>query len=112
MPKAPSPITNLGAYPGKRWFNNTTQSKHNLPVAENHLNQKFQAAAPNQKWASDLIYVWTWEGWLYLAVILDVYSRVVVGWAMSHGMTDELTLDAPKGPSKGENLLSKPAIPL
>jgi len=80
----------------KRRFRNTTQSKHHRPVAENHLQQEFQAAAPNQKWVSDLTYIWTWEGWLYLAVILDLYSRAVVGWAMSPTMTDELSLDALK----------------
>jgi transposase InsO family protein len=80
----------------KRRFKNTTQSKHNRPVAENHLNQQFEATTPNQKWVSDLSYVWTWEGWLYLAIVLDLYSRAVVGWAMSHTMTDDLTLDALK----------------
>lgn len=80
----------------KRRFKNTTQSKHNRRVAENHLNQQFQATTPNQKWVSDLTYIWTWEGWLYLAIVLDLYSRAVVGWAMSHSMTDDLTLDALK----------------
>jgi transposase InsO family protein len=80
----------------KRRFKNTTQSKHHRPIVENHLQQQFEATTPNQKWVSDLTYIWTWEGWLYLAIVLDLYSRVVVGWAMSHTMTDDLTLDALK----------------
>jgi len=80
----------------KRRFRTTTQSKHTRLVAENHLQQEFQATAPNQKWTSDLTCIWTREGWLYLAVILDLYSRAVVGWAISDRMTDDLSLDALK----------------
>jgi len=78
----------------KRRFKTTTQSKHRRPIAENHLQQQFQSTAPNQKWASDISYVWTGEGWLYLAVVLDLYSRAVVGWSMCQTLTDGLTLDA------------------
>jgi transposase InsO family protein len=63
-------------------------------VAENTLNRQFTVAHPNQAWAGDLTYVWTTEGWLYLAVILDLYSRLVVGWAMSHRLTVELAEQA------------------
>jgi transposase InsO family protein len=80
----------------KRKFQVTTQSKHNRPIVENQLQQQFEAAAPNKKWAGDITYIWTWEGWLYLAVVLDLYSRRVIGWAMSHTITDDLTLDALK----------------
>ncbi len=61
----------------------TTDSRHRDPVAPNLLKQQFEAAEPNQKWLTDIIAIWTQEGWLYLAAILDVCSRRVVGWSMS-----------------------------
>ncbi len=73
----------------KKW-RATTQSNHQLPVAENTLNRQFIVAQPNRVWAGDLTYVWMTEGWLYLAVILDLYSRLVVGWAMGTRLTVEL----------------------
>lgn len=79
---------------GARKFKATTNSKHNLPVASNLLEQDFEANHPNQKWVSDLTYIWTNEGWLYLAVVLDLYSRMVVGWAMGERMTASLVSDA------------------
>jgi transposase InsO family protein len=72
----------------------TTNSNHNLPVAPNLLEQDFSATAPNQKWVSDITYIATDEGWLYLAVVLDLHSRLVVGWAMSERMTAKLVCDA------------------
>ena len=72
----------------------TTQSQHPLPVAANTLNRAFTVAAPNQVWAGDLTYVWTLEGWLYLAVLLDLYSRRVVGWAMGQRVTVDLAEQA------------------
>jgi transposase InsO family protein len=77
-----------------RKFKATTQSKHNLPVADNLLQQDFTASQPNQKWAGDITYLWTNEGWYYLAVVLDLYSRKVIGWAMSERMTAHLVCDA------------------
>jgi putative transposase len=77
-----------------RKFKATTNSKHNLPVAPNLLEQDFRATAPNQKWAGDITYLWTDEGWLYLAVVIDLYSRLVVGWAMADRMTADLACDA------------------
>jgi transposase InsO family protein len=68
----------------------TTQSQHQFPVAANMLDRQFTVEAPNRVWAGDLTYVWTAEGWLYLAVILDLYSRRVIGWAMGHRLTVEL----------------------
>ena len=62
-----------------RKFKATTNSKHNLPVFDNLLNQDFRATTPNQKWVGDITYLWTEAGWLYLAVILDLYSRQVIG---------------------------------
>lgn len=75
-------------------FKATTNSNHKLPVAPNLLQQNFFASRPNEKWVSDIIYVWTEEGWLYLAVVMDLYSRMVVGWSMSERMTSQLVIDA------------------
>jgi putative transposase len=74
----------------------TTNSNHNLPVAENILNREFSAERPNQKWVSDITYVPTDEGWLYVAGVLDLYGREMVGWAMGDRMTKELVLNALK----------------
>lgn len=77
----------------KKW-RATTQSAHSFPVVSNQLNRQFTVAAPNQVWAGDLTYIWTAEGWLYLAVLLDLYSRAVIGWAMGARLTGELTQQA------------------
>ena len=63
-------------------------------IADNVLDRQFQAAAPNQKWVADFTYIWTAEGWLYVAVVLDLYSRRVVGWSMQSSMTSQLVADA------------------
>ena len=73
----------------KKW-RATTQSNPRLPVAANTLDRQFTVESPNRVWAGDLTYVWTTEGWLYLAVILDLYSRRVIGWAMGHRLTVDL----------------------
>ena len=78
----------------KRRYKATTDSKHTLPVAENILNRQFQATAPDQTWATDITYSPTQEGWLYLAVVMDLYSRMIVGWSMDSRMTRELVLNA------------------
>lgn len=70
-----------------RKYKATTHSNHSLPVAPNLLEQDFTAVAANRKWVSGITYIATDEGWLYLAVVLDLYSRLVVGWAMSERMT-------------------------
>ena len=75
-------------------FKVTTDSKHDLPVAPNLLQQDFSAATQNQKWVSDITYLWTEEGWLYLATVIDLYSRRVIGWAMAERMTASLVCDA------------------
>lgn len=72
----------------------TTDSRHSLPVAENVLNQQFMADAPNQKWLADITYLPTEEGWLYLAGVIDVFSRKFVGWAMAPTMTTDLVTQA------------------
>lgn len=77
-----------------RKFKCTTDSKHTMPVAPNLLAQDFSADKPNQKWAGDITYLATSEGWLYLAVIIDLYSRQVIGWSMGTRMTASLVCDA------------------
>ena len=77
----------------KKW-RATTQSTHRWPVAENILTRQFQVERPNRVWAGDITYVWTREGWLYLAVLLDLYSRRVVGWAMGERLTGRLAEQA------------------
>jgi putative transposase len=72
----------------------TTNSEHNNPVYDNVLNRNFAAACPNQAWVSDITYIWTQEGWLYLAVVIDLFSRKVVGWSMSSRMKASLVCDA------------------
>ena len=78
----------------KRKFKATTDSNHLHPIAKNLLDQQFQAAGPNQVWLSDLTYIRTQEGWLYLAAVLDLYTREIVGWAMGPRMTQQLVIDA------------------
>jgi len=79
---------------GKRKFKATTNSKHNLPIFDNLLNRDFNATVPNQKWVTDITYVSTREGWLYLCVYIDLYSRSVIGWSMNKRMTKALVCDA------------------
>ena len=78
----------------KRKYKATTDSKHSQPVAENYLNRKFNVNEPNQAWVADITYIYTQEGWLYLATIMDLYSRKIIGWSLrqinqgiSHGST-------------------------
>ena len=74
----------------KRKFIHTTNSKHDLPIAANILDRQFNPAAPNVAWVSDITYIRTGSGWLYLAIVLDLFSRKVVGWAMAPSMPAEL----------------------
>lgn len=78
----------------KRKYKATTNSKHNYPVAENIINQEFNAEHPNQIWVADITYIPTDEGWLYLAAIEDLFHRKIVGWSMDSTMTRHLTLSA------------------
>jgi len=78
----------------KKKFKMTTDSAHNLPVAPNLLNRDFTALAPNQKWCGDISYVWTDEGWMYLAIVIDLYSRAIVGWSIQSTMSRRLVCDA------------------
>ena len=79
-----------------RKFKATTDSDHTFNIAPNLLNRDFSAAGPNQKWAGDISYIWTREGWLYLSVILDLHSRRVIGWAVSNRMKRDLAIRALK----------------
>ena len=78
----------------KRRFKRTTDSLHTFPVAPNLLDQDFATAGPNQKWGADISCVWTREGWLYLAVVIDLFARRVVGWATGDRLPKELALSA------------------
>lgn len=84
----------LQSHKRRRFRVTTTDSRHAYPVAANVLKRDFVAAAPNQKWLADMTYVPTDEGWLYVALVLDLYARKLVGWAMSATMPQELTLSA------------------
>jgi transposase InsO family protein len=78
----------------KKKFKVTTNSRHNRPVADNLLNQDFIVTVPNTVWVSDITYIWTDEGWSYLATVLDLYSRRIVGWAVKERLTDTLVIEA------------------
>lgn len=78
----------------KKKYKATTNSNHNLPVAKNRLKRNFYTAKPNQVWVSDVTYVGTDEGWLYLCTFIDLFSRKVVGWSMSERMTADLVVNA------------------
>jgi len=77
-----------------RKFRHTTDSNHTQPVAENVLQRDFRATRPNEKWVMDITFVWTQEGWLYLAAVEDLYSRKVVGWSLGERPTSDLAADA------------------
>jgi transposase InsO family protein len=91
-----------------RRFRVTTDSGHQLPVAANVLNQAFSVSQPNAVWASDITYIWTSEGWLYLAVVLDLHSRQVVGWASSGRIDTDLTLLALERAVRRRQLVTPP----
>jgi putative transposase len=92
-----------------RRFKRTTDSAHAQPAAENVLNRGFTVDAPNTAWVTDITYVWTGEGWLYLAVILDLFSRRVVGWSMADHMRTELVAGALRM-ALGQRALSLPLL--
>ena len=80
---------------GKRRFRiATTDSRHSLPIAPNLLNRSFTVAAPNQVWVGDVTYISTEEGWLFLAVVIDLFSRRIVGWSLREQITSEIVIDA------------------
>jgi putative transposase len=77
----------------RKQFVHTTNSKHPNAIAENKLNREFQASKPNQKWVTDITYLYTSEGWLYLAVVMDLFSRRIIGWAFATTLETQLVLD-------------------
>jgi transposase InsO family protein len=86
-------INGLCAKAGKK-YKVTTKSGNNATFAGNKVNQQFQVSRPNKIWVSDITYIWTEEGWLYLAIILDLFSRMIVGWSMSNRINAKLVTDA------------------
>ncbi|MBR7780210.1 DDE-type integrase/transposase/recombinase [Undibacterium sp. BYS50W] len=78
----------------ERRYKVTTDSKHGLPVAENLLDRNFAPTAPNQVWTSNITYLRTDEGWLYLAIVLDLFNREVIGWSLKPRMTTDIVMDA------------------
>lgn len=79
---------------GKRRFKVTTDSNHKLPISSNLLNREFTVAKPDRVWVGDITYIATGEGWLYLAVVIDLFSRQVVGWSLREDMTSNIVIDA------------------
>lgn len=77
-----------------RKYKVTTDSNHRFNIAPNLLGRDFHAERPNQKWAGDISYIWTREGWLYLSVMMDLHSRRIVGWAVSNRLKQDLALQA------------------
>jgi len=80
----------------RRKFTRTTDSNHSLPVASNRLDQQFVVDRPDAVWTADITYIWTGQGWLYLAVVLDLFSRRIVGWSMAPSLERTLVIDALK----------------
>ena len=93
----------------KKKFRVTTDSAHGLPIAENILARNFEVKNPNKVWVQDITYIWTGEGFMYLAVVIDLFSRTVVGWSMQDNMRKGLVIDAldmaVKARKPGKNLL-------
>lgn len=79
---------------GKRRFKVTTDSKHDLLISPNVLNREFTVAEPDQVWVGDITYIATDEGWLFLAVVIDLFNRQVVGWSLRQDMTRDIVIDA------------------
>jgi len=75
-------------------FKLTTKSDHKLPIAEDLVGRDFSAFGINELWLSDITYIWTWEGWMYLAAVMDVYNRQIVGWALQDRLTKGLVVSA------------------
>lgn len=78
----------------RKKFRITTKSDHNLPIAEDLVGRDFSASRINELWLSDITYIWTWEGWMYLAAVMDVYNRQIVGWALHDRLSKALVVDA------------------
>jgi putative transposase len=95
--KAKKPMDEAGVLVRyRKKYKVTTNSKHKQPIFENVLNRQFKVEEPNKAYVSDITYIWTQEGWLYLAVVIDLFSRKVIGWSMSSRMKARLACDALK----------------
>lgn len=88
----------------KKKYRATTDSRHTQPVAANHLNRKFTPDKPNLSWVADITYIWTAEGWLYLATIMDLFSRKIISWSLRQRLTKELVIAALDMAVKQRNL--------
>jgi len=88
----------------KRKYKATTDSAHTKPLAENHLNRNFTPDRPNVSWVADITYIWTREGWLYLATIMDPFSRKIIGWSLRERLSKELVIGALDMAVKQQNL--------
>ena len=97
---------------GKRRFKATTNSAHDLPIAPNLLARNFTVDAPNKVWTGDITYIWTDEGWLYLAAVIDLFNRQVVGFTMGERMTRTLVMDALRMAWFRRHPQAKPDLPL
>ncbi len=87
-------LAELRVTPKRRFVPRTTDPDHPHPIAPNVLDRDFSASAPNAKWASDITYIWTDEGWLYLSVVIDLFSRRVIGWSMNENLKADGVIDA------------------
>jgi len=92
----------------RRRYKRATDSRHDLPVAENHLDRQFDPEAPNEAWAADITFVWTWEGRLYLAVVMDLFSRRTAQ-KLLRGRVDAVPLAAEAGDRRVEDGHGEPA---
>jgi transposase InsO family protein len=88
----------------KRKYKATTDSTHSKPVADNYLNRNFTPNRPNTSWVADITYIWTLEGWLYLATIMDLFSRKIISWSLRDRLTKELVIAALDMAVKQRNL--------
>ena len=93
---------------GKRRFKVNTDSNHKLPISPNLLDREFAVAEPDKAWVDDITYIATDEGWLYLAVVIDLFSRQVVGWSLRGDMTSNLVLDTLRRPGSSATQTSRP----
>ena len=93
---------------GKRRFKVNTDSNHKLPISPNLLDREFAVAEPDKAWVDDITYIATDEGWLYLAVVIDLFSRQVMGWSLRGDMTSNLVIDALRRPGSSATQTSRP----
>lgn len=93
-PDSPSYEGKRDKSPHEKTVQSHNKSKHDLPIAADLVGRNFTAASSNKLWVSDITYVWTWEGWLYLACVMDVFNRQIVGWTLHNRLTKDLVVNA------------------